>query len=158
MSAFDIASIAALLGAGFIGGLLWVFSFTVMKALDRIPATKGMHAMQSINQVIQSPHLFLPFFGTVIAGGVAVAMGPGELLEGVRLPALIGTVLYTFGCVAVTAGRNVPWNERLDKVNPDDPASEQLWQDYVRVWTKWNHLRVVCCALAVIVFAIGLSA
>lgn len=158
MSAFDIASIASLLGAGFIGGLLWVFSFTIMKALDRLPAAKGMAAMQSINQVIQSPHLFLPFFGTAVAGIAAVAMGPGEMLEGVRLHALLGTVLYAVGCVGVTASRNVPWNERLDEIDADDPASEQLWRDYVRVWTRWNHLRVVSCALAVIAFAIGLSA
>lgn len=56
--------IAALLGAGLIGGLFFAFSSFVMKALSEIAPAEGIHAMQSINRVVINPAFLGVFLGT----------------------------------------------------------------------------------------------
>lgn len=42
-------TLAATLGCGMVGGVLFGFSSVVMPALARLPASQGIAAMQSIN-------------------------------------------------------------------------------------------------------------
>ena len=39
-------------------------------------------------------------------------------------------------------------NDRLAAAVPTDPASAQLWADYLSDWTRWNHIRTVAGIVA----------
>ncbi len=153
MEPHDYARATALLGAGLVGGLLFAFSAFVMRALGRLPAPQGIAAMQAINVAVLRPLVFVPLFGTIPAGLAAVWLMPGALTDPGPAMALAGTLLYALGCVVVTGTRNVPWNDRLAAADPESPQAAALWRDYLVVWTRWNHVRVLACSGAVLLLA-----
>lgn len=61
---------------------------------------------------------------------------------------VLGGVAYVVGMFVCTVTRNVPLNRALDRVEPDDASAGDLWSHYVRVWTRWNHVRTVCSLAA----------
>jgi uncharacterized membrane protein len=145
------------IGAALVAGIFYAFSTFVMQALGRLAPREGIAAMQSINIVVINPLFFLAFFGT---GALCVATIAASLLAetGVSLaPVLIGGLLYIVGCIGVTIAGNVPLNERLARVSPDDAEAECLWDLYLSRWTLWNHVRTAAslAAAAFLVIATG---
>lgn len=155
MTLIEIAILAAALGSATIGGLFFAFSTFIMGALAARPAAEGMAAMVSINRVILRS-LFMPvFFGTALLavglGGWAVATrGPGCCLVAG------GSLLYLLGSIGVTMAWNVPLNNAIDRA---DPAGDNqvLWADYLRRWTRWNHVRTIASLAAAVAFILALS-
>ena len=152
----SLISVTAI-GAALVAGIFYAFSTFVMQALGRLAPREGIAAMQSINVVVINPLFFLAFFGT---GLLCVATIAASLLSetGVSLaPALTGGILYVVGCIGVTIVGNVPLNERLAKVSPDDTEAESLWNLYLARWTLWNHVRAAAslAAAAFLVIAMG---
>lgn len=152
----SLISVTAI-GAALVAGIFYAFSTFVMQALGRLAPREGIAAMQSINVVVINPLFFLAFFGT---GVLCVATIAASLLSetGVSLaPALTGGILYIVGCIGVTMVGNVPLNERLAKVSPDDTEAESLWSLYLARWTLWNHVRTAAslAAAAFLVIAMG---
>jgi uncharacterized membrane protein len=139
---------ATAIGAALVAGIFYAFSTFVMQALGRLAPREGIAAMQSINVVVINPLFFLAFFGT---GALCVATIAASLISetGVSLaPALTGGLLYIVGCNGVTMVGNVPLNERLAKVSPDDAEAESLWDLYLARWTLWNHVRTTASLAA----------
>ena len=67
MASSDIGQImrgSAILGAGCLSGLYFIFSFCVMGALDAQPPASAIATMNSINAVIVNPPFMLIFMGT----------------------------------------------------------------------------------------------
>lgn len=155
MEPHDYARTAALLGAALVGGMLFAFSAFVMRALGRLPAPQGIAAMQAINVAVLRALVFVPLFGTIPAGLAAAWLMPGALTDPGPATALAGTLLYAIGCVVVTGTRNVPWNDRLAAADPETAEAASLWRDYLVVWTRWNHLRVLACSGAVLLFGVA---
>lgn len=144
-------------GAGLIGGLFFIFSNTVMRALDQLPAAGAIAAMSSINRVILNPLFFLAFFGTA-ALCVALLVVHGSRLEGTgRVLAAAGALLYLVGSIGVTMVYNVPLNNKLAAALPSASDSESQWRAYRQPWTRWNHVRTVACLLAAAAFALSFS-
>jgi uncharacterized membrane protein len=140
--------IATAIGAALVSGIFYAFSTFVMGALGRLEPRQGIAAMQSINIVVINPLFFLAFFGTgaLCAATIVAALVPGT---GVPLaPAVAGAVLYIVGCIGVTIAGNVPLNDRLAEVQPDDAGAESLWHMYLVRWTRWNHLRTAASLAA----------
>jgi uncharacterized membrane protein len=135
-------------GCGLIAGVFFAFSAFIMAALARLPPAHGVAAMQSINVVVLNPVFLGVFLGTAIGCvllAVAAALAwdrPGAaLLLGGGLAYLLGTVFVTMRC-------NVPRNEALARVDPAGPAAAALWREYLRGWTRWNHVRTIAAGLA----------
>lgn len=131
-----------------VGGVLFAFSGFVMKALARIPAPAGIAAMQAINVTVQNLLCSLLFFGT---GLICLALTVWALItwgEPGRGYFLAGGLLYVLAGLGVTGAFNVPWNQRLAKVEPSSEAGWQLWQRFVPVWLAWNHVRTIACFAA----------
>jgi uncharacterized membrane protein len=133
----------AALGGGVMAGLFFVFSVFMMTALARLGAPQGIAAMQSVNIAIINPIFLAVFLGTAILSVIAAlaaiwswsAAGSGWLLA--------GSVLYLVGIVVVTMIFNVPLNDALAAADPAGAEGAALWERYLDVWVKWNHLRTV---------------
>jgi uncharacterized membrane protein len=143
------------IGAALVSGIFYAFSTFVMQAFARLIPREGIAAMQSINVVVINPLFFLAFFGT---GLLCVATIVASLLSETAVslvPALTGGLLYIVGCIGVTIVGNVPLNERLAKVDPDDAEAESLWNLYLSRWTLWNHVRTAASLAAAALLVIA---
>lgn len=129
-------------------GLFFIFSNTVMAALARLPAEQGLAAMQSINAVILNPLFLGVFFGAALASLAVIVVAGMQWQQPGSALATGGAVAYLFGAVLVTMVRNVPLNSTLATISPTGADSARAWNDYVRRWTAWNHVRAVACLLA----------
>jgi uncharacterized membrane protein len=148
-------TLASMLGSGLMAGVFFAFSTFVLRALSRLPATQGIAAMQSINVAVINPVFLGVFLGTAVACAIAVARA--ILRWEANSPYLLaGGVLYLAGTFLVTMLFNVPLNDSLAKVTPDDPDGPRRWADYVRRWTAWNHVRTGAALAATALFAIAL--
>ena len=137
------------------GGVFFAFSSFVMRSLARLPAPQGIAAMQSMNVVAVTPVFMTALFGTAGAC-VIVAIGAVTAWRGVTSVYLLaGSVSYLIGAIGVTIACNVPLNNALASVDPEN--GEVIWRRYVRRWTAWNHVRTVSGLLAATLFAIALQ-
>ena len=129
------------MGCAAMGGVFFAFSSFVMRALARLPPPHGIAAMQSINVVAVTPIFMTALFGTAGAC-VIVAIGAVAAWPGVTSVYLLaGSVSYTLGTIVVTIACNVPLNNELAAVDPEN--GEAVWRRYVPQWTAWNHVRTI---------------
>jgi uncharacterized membrane protein len=151
-----IATFAAALGAGLIGGVFFAFSSFVMGALARLPAPQGIAAMQSINIVVINPLFLGVMFGT---GAVSIGLVGAALLRW-HVPGaaylLAGGTIYLAGCILVTMFGNVPRNNALAAWDPNAAEAAALWGDFVSTWTAWNHVRTMASLIASALFMLAL--
>jgi uncharacterized membrane protein len=146
----DLVILAAL-GSGLNAGLFFIFSNTIMRSFDRLPAAAAVAAMNSINRVILNPLFFLVFFGTALLCLVL-------LVGRINSPLVVaGSLLYLIGTIGVTMVRNVPLNDKLAAISPSANDLETQWLAYRRPWTRWNHVRTVACLLAAAAFTIEIA-
>jgi uncharacterized membrane protein len=146
----DLLHVITLLGAlgcGVMAGVFFAFSTFVMRALARVPPAQGIAAMQSINVTVLNPVFLGTFLGTALVcaalGVVSFATWPAP-----RVGLLAGALFYLVGTFLVTVLFNVPRNEALAQRDAADPQSVALWNDYLRTWTRWNHVRTVSALAA----------
>ena len=151
-----IATIAAIVGSALIGGIFFAFSNLIMKALERVPSSEGVLAMQTINVTVLNRWFLGIFSGTaLICLGLAVIaiVGWGS---GQSPYLLAGAVAYVGGTFLVTGIGNVPLNDKLAGVAPEKPDSVEVWEHYLERWTKLNSQRTGSALLASVLFSIGL--
>jgi uncharacterized membrane protein len=152
-----IATIAAIVGSALIGGIFFAFSNFVMKALERVPSSEGMFAMQTINVTVLNPGFLGVFMGTAL---ICLILAVSAIVdwESAYSPYLLGgAVAYVGGTWFVTILGNVPLNDKLAAVKPDDPESTKVWEHYLEHWTKLNTQRAGAALLAAVLFSIGLT-
>lgn len=156
-SLLHTSTFIAALGSGLVAGVFYAFSTFIMKALGRLPAEKGIAAMQSINVVIINPWFIPLFIGT---GLLCVFI---TVLTFMQRPAaampwlLAGSVLYFVGTFVFTMVFNVPRNNALDSVDAASTEGARLWADYLVTWTFWNHVRTVASLGAMASFMVALN-
>jgi uncharacterized membrane protein len=150
-------TLAAALGSGVIGGVFFAFTSFVMAALARLPAGQGIAAMQSINVTVLNPVFLSLFTGTGLVGAISAAIAITDLGETASILQIVGAALYLIGTLLVTGAFNVPRNNALEELNPDYPASAEVWKTYVREWTAWNTVRTVAAVAAAAAFTIALG-
>lgn len=141
-------SMLAAIGSGLNAGLFFIFSNTIMRSFDHLPAAGAVAAMNSINRVILNPLFFLVFFGTAL---VCLVLLVGRLDSPL---VVVGSLLYLIGSIGVTMVCNVPLNDKLAKVSPSADDMETQWHGYRGPWTRWNHVRTLACFLAMTAFVI----
>jgi uncharacterized membrane protein len=155
---FYAATLATALGCGLIAGVFFAFSSFVIAALKRLPAAQGIAAMQSINRLAVTPAFMTALFGTAVAclGLIAWAV----ISWGERPVALVlaGGALYIVGTIGVTIVCNVPLNDMLAKLHPQDAEAADRWDEYVTKWNVWNHVRTAAALAAAATLTITLHA
>jgi uncharacterized membrane protein len=148
---FGLAFLAAL-GSGIMAGVFFAFSVFVMRALARLPAEQGIAAMQAINAAVITPLFMTVFLGTAALSAVLIAAGLGSGEDDSGLMMAAGAVCYLTGCLFLTLRCNVPRNNRLAALDPASEAAAGYWRDYLRSWTRWNHVRTFACLAAAAFF------
>ena len=155
-SLLNAAIFAAALGSGLMAGLFFVFSAFMMTALARLGAPQGIAAMQSVNVAILNPLFLVVFMGTAVLSLVTAVGAIWNWSTAGSGWMLAGSLLYLVGIMAVTMLFNVPLNDALAAVDPASGEGAALWERYLDVWVKWNHVRTVSglCALAAFIMAL----
>ncbi len=148
--------LCALLGCGLMAGLFFAFSVAVMRALANLSPERGIAAMQAINIAILNPVFLTVFMGTsaLCAYLLLASLLTGRTASSPYL--LAGSLLYLLGVLLVTVTVNVPLNNTLAPLTPDNPDSIAVWNTYLSRWTAWNHVRTVAATLATALFAVAL--
>jgi uncharacterized membrane protein len=140
----------SLLASALIAGFFYANSVSVMPGLAATDPLAAVRAMRAINAVIRTAVFAFSFFGALVfplAAALLASHRPVTVL------AVAGAVVYGLGVFAVTFAINVPLNDALAAAVPTSENATQLWQDYGRRWTLWNHER-----MAASIIAFGLSA
>lgn len=138
---------AAAIYCWLVAGVFLAFSDFVMKSLGAIPPAKAVAAMQSINILVYRSIFMVGLFAVSAASLVFIANGLfiGEAASGVLTAA---GVVFLVAVMGVTAAGNIPLNNELAVIDPDSPAAILLWEKYLSVWVKWNHVRTAGSTLA----------
>jgi uncharacterized membrane protein len=152
-----LLTIVTIISVGLIGGVFFIFSVTVMRALGRIPAPSAITAMQEINVVIVRSLFLAAFFGAALTSLVLAVYAMADWQSPGAPWLLAGAVIYLAGSVLLTMIRNVPLNNELAAVAPSSPEGEAVWTRYLAEWTMWNHIRTIACIVATACFTMALA-
>lgn len=156
--ALSMIAAATAIGCGLMAGLFFAFSIAVMPGFRRIAPASGLSAMQAINIAIVNPVFLLVFLGTAVTSGVLVIAMIWRGIDLLTAHFILGGTLYLVGVILVTAVINVPMNNAIAGLNASAIESAGRWQDYLRRWTAWNHVRTLSALLATALLVFGLSA
>jgi len=134
---FEILHTLVILQVGLTAGLLLIFSIAVNPGLARLSEEEYYRAMKFINQVILNPIFFLVFIGPVITMPLLTYMSRND--SNMFILTLFSTILYLLGVILITSFKNVPLNNRLEKLNPEEFRDVFLW--YKKPWNFWHNIR-----------------
>ncbi len=151
-----VLTLIATLGSGLIAGAFFIFSVAVMRAFGRLPANEGMTAMQVTNVVIINPIFLSVFMGTALVAAAVAVLGLMRFSEAGAKFLIAGALLYIVGCFVVTMALNVPLNNALAAADPASVAGQEVWKNYLKTWTLWNHVRTVASLAATASFIVGI--
>ena len=151
-------TLAAVVGAGLVGGVFFAFSNFVMRALGRLRPSEGAAAMQSINITVITPTFMTALFGTGLVSLVLIAWGVADLDEPYAGWLIVAGAIYLIGEIATTGGYHVPRNNALARVDPESEEGARVWQTYLVEWTRMNHVRAAAGLAASGLFAVALQA
>ena len=91
---------------------------------------------------------FAAFFGTALCCVVLVVSSFFRWHKPDVIYFLAGSLLYLVGTILVTIVFNVPLNNGLAAVDPTSADAGQVWANYVKTWTVWNHVRTLAALAA----------
>lgn len=147
MGPLTFLALCAAIGCGLIAGVFFAFSTFVMSALARLEPARGIEAMQWINRTVINPWFLGVFLGTAALCPVLVGVTLlGDAAQG-SFFLMLGCALYFVGTFGVTIARNVPMNDALAAVKPEETSAAEEWARYLAGWTRWNHVRTVAAVL-----------
>ncbi|MGB7184237.1 MAG: anthrone oxygenase family protein [Burkholderiaceae bacterium] len=145
---------------GLMAGFFYAYSVSVMPGLDASSPGVAIEAMQGINREVRNLVFLTTFMFTPVAAGI---LATGWLMRGqARVAAWLAAALvaYGLGVVLTTSSIHVPMNDALavfkSDVGPQIVAEQ--WQAYSVRWTKYNHLRALSSAVAMLLTVAGLIA
>jgi uncharacterized membrane protein len=153
-----VLTLAAVVGAGLVGGVFFAFSNFVMRALERLSPSEGAAAMQSINITVITPTFMTALFGMGVVSLVLIGWGLADLDEPYAGWLIAGGAIYLIGEIVTTLGYHVPRNNALARVDPQSEEGARVWRTYLVEWTRMNHVRTVAGLAAAGLFAVALQA
>jgi uncharacterized membrane protein len=149
-------TVVALLGSALVAGIFFAFSSFVMPALARLPADRGVLAMQSINITAVRPAFMSALFGTAVVCVVLLIAGARSAGTSSGVLLLIGSVLYLASAIVLTTAFHVPLNNELAAADPTAADSVALWARYLSRWGAGNQLRWIGPLGSAVLFALAL--
>jgi uncharacterized membrane protein len=144
--------VAAALAAGLVAGVFLSFSDFVMRSLSAAAPSAGIEAMQLINRKVYRSVFMVLLMGLGPLALILALMASGRP-QAVWIWA--GALVYLIGVMAVSVRRNVPMNQRLDRMNRHHDTTAAYWSSYTPAWTWWNHIRTLAAGSAAVFFIIA---
>ncbi|MFB7835843.1 MULTISPECIES: DUF1772 domain-containing protein [unclassified Streptomyces] len=126
---------AATVATGLVAGVWFAYVCSVMPALARSDDRVYVEVMRNINEVIQNPLFFTPFFGATILAAVAAWQHRATRARTWTLAALVLSVAVFL----VTSAANVPLNDALAAA--EDPTAARA--AFEGPWVAWNLVRAI---------------
>ncbi|WP_093873555.1 DUF1772 domain-containing protein [Streptomyces sp. TLI_105] len=124
---------AATVATGLVAGVWFAYVCSVMPALARSDDRVYVEVMRNINDVIQNPVFFLPFFGAPVLTAVAAWQHRADRARAWTLAAFV----LGLAVLVVTSAANVPLNDALAATR--DPAAARA--AFETPWVAWNIAR-----------------
>ena len=156
---FGAVPVLAVVLTGLFAGLFLAFSMAVMPGLARTGDRVVVEAMQGINTAILNPLFALVFVGApvVVLGSVAVHYASGAHASAVWAG---GSLLLIMVAVVVTFTVNVPRNNALEAAGPAEQIKDlaAVRAAFAPVWVRWNHVRTLASAAALVCAVLALVA
>ncbi len=141
-----------------VGGVFLSFSDFVMRGLGQAGDHGGADAMRQINRTVMRS-IFLTAFLSLVPFSIAYAWLVAT--QGVGLGRFYGfaaCAVYVITVFLTTIAANVPMNQNLDAMRPGESSTREYWLHYLRVWTRWNHLRTIGSVASSALFLLAASA
>ena len=145
------AALLAMLSTSMLAGVYFIFSNTIMPSLKRTAV--GVEVMQEINRLIQNRFFFMLFFGSAISS-VVVITASSLISPPLFHPLLAFAALFSILAFLSTVLANVPLNNKLNDLASSQESTQEIWAYYLIKWGRWNHARVVLCALSASLYGI----
>ncbi len=145
----------AIVSAGMIAGIYFIFSNTVMPTLASMETTTAANTMKLINRIILNPLFFSLFMGSALASLAIVVqtfIGVGHQSSYIGG----GAALLLIASFILTLLFNVPLNNLLDASDIHSIAADETWSHYLDNWVFWNHVRTWVTFLASLLFTVEL--
>ncbi|GGQ64694.1 membrane protein [Streptomyces griseorubens] len=156
--AYAVLTTLGVLGTGLVAGVFCAFSTFVMRGLAALPAARGVAAMQAINVAAVRPPFMAVFLGTTVLSAVLTVVTLVRWPdEGAVAASVVGGALFLCGSFGLTVAANIPRNERLARLDASGEEAAAYWPEYVRGWTRWNHVRAVASAGAALAYLLALT-
>ena len=133
----DILLVIIIFQVGLTSGLLFIFAFAVNPGLARLSEEEYFRAMKYINIVILNPIFFLVFMGPLITMPLLTYLSRNDSSMFILIP--ISTILYLLGVLLITTIKNVPLNNKLEKLNSNEFKGVFIW--YRKPWNFWHNIR-----------------
>ena len=146
----DILLVIIILQIGLTSGLLFIFAFAVNPGLARLSEEEYFRAMKYINIVILNPIFFLVFMGPLITMPILTYMSWNDSSMFILIP--ISTILYLLGVLLITAIKNVPLNNKLEKLNSTEFKGVFIW--YRKPWNYWHNIRTFFSMISFLILII----
>lgn len=154
-------TVAAVVAAGLVAGLLLAFAVVVMPGLRALADADFLRAFQVVDGVIQRGS---PLFISVWAGSAVLpllALGARLLAGGGPSVPLLGVAaaVLLLGVHLPTVAVNVPANNRLQAVDVtalDGASAARTRAGFEPRWNRWNRVRTVAATLALLLLAVSL--
>jgi uncharacterized membrane protein len=146
----------ALLATALVAGIFYAFSSFVMPALARLPADRGIAAMQSINITAVRPAFMSVLFGTALLCLVLAVAGARSLGGPHGWLLLAGGVVYLASAIVLTIVFHVPLNDGLAGLDPAAASSAPVWTEYLSRWGAGNQLRWIGPLASAVLFTVAL--
>ena len=142
----------AAISTGLMAGIYFAFSTFIMQSFASIESVHSLTAMNSINKTIVRSPFIVVFFGSTIA---AVILVVSTLIQPVGNSVglvLFAGVIFFLGNFVCTAVFNIPLNNSLVNLDPQSGESIQVWKQYVKSWSNWNHVRAATSLIVFVLF------
>jgi uncharacterized membrane protein len=135
-------------------GVFFAYSTSVVPGLDRADPEKAVEAMRGMNVAIINPAFLATFVGPVITSAVTgfLLLGLDENTSAYLF--LAGAAVYLVGSLVITGRINIPLNNALEDSTSTD--WQQRWADFSPRWRRWNAVRTVASAVALLLCGVGL--
>jgi uncharacterized membrane protein len=71
---------------------------------------------------------------------------------------LVGGLTYIVGMFLCTIFLNIPLNKTLAVVDPASSSAASVWENYLKSWTLWNHVRTIASSIASALYMMAIAA
>ena len=153
-----IILIIGILFTGITAGLCFTWSNAVSPGIGQLDDMSFLKSFQSMNRTIINPSFAIIFLSPCLLLFVNAYLFKNSN-QITFLAFLAAAILFLIGIGLITAFKNVPLNEILDKTNLESATQvelKNLRKTFEQPWNQWHAIRTVCSIISFSLLVIGM--